>query len=128
MKIGVVGVIPLFSGHALILFDSGASHSFVASSFVKTHNMKMNIGNHEWHVRIPTGETQVSRAVCKRCPLTLSDLKMPADLVVMEMKDFDIILGMDWLSEHHAFIDCKEKRVIFEILNQQTFCFQGIRT
>ena len=123
MKIGVVGVIPLFSGHALILFDSGASHSFVSSSFVKAHDMKMNVGTHEWHVRIPTGETQVSRAVCKRCPLTLSYLKMPADLLVMEMNDFDIILGMDWLSEHHAFIDCKEKKVIFEIPNQQTFCF-----
>ena len=36
---------------------------------------------------------------------------MPADLVVMEINDFDIILGMDWLSEHYAFIDCQEKRV-----------------
>ena len=117
MKFDVVGVIHLFSGHALILFDSDASHSFVSSSFVKTHNMKMDVGNHEWHVRIPMGETQVSRAVCKRCPLTLSYLKMLTDLVVMEMNDFDIILGMDWLSEHHAFIDYKEKKVIFEIPN-----------
>ena len=128
MKFDVVGVIPLFSGHALILFDSGASHSFVSSSFVKAHDMKMDVGTHEWHVRIPTRETQVSRAVCKRCPLTLSYLKMPADLVVMEINNFDIILGMDWLSEHHAFIDCREKRVIFEIPNQQTYCFQGIHT
>ena len=54
--------------------------------------------------------------------------KMPADLVVMKMNDFDIILGMEWLSEHHAFINCQEKKVIFEIPNQQTYCFQGIHT
>ena len=128
MKFDVVGVIPLFSGTALILFDSGASHSFVSSSFVKAHNIKMDVGTHEWHVRIPTGETQISRAICRRCPLALNNLKMPADLVIMEMSDFDIILGMDWLSEHHAFIDCREKKVIFEIPNQQTYYFQEIRT
>ena len=100
----------------------------MSSSFVEAHDIKMDVGTHEWHVRIPTGETQVSRVVCKRCPLTLSYLKMPADLVVMEMNDFDIILRMDWLSEHHTFIDCREKRVIFKIPNQQTYCFQGIRT
>ena len=118
----------MFSGYAMVLFDSGASHSFISSAFVKAHDIKVDIGNHEWHVRIPTGETQVSKAICMRCPLTLGYLEMPADLVVMDMNDFDIILGMDWLSEHHVFIDCKEKKVIFEIPNQQTFCFQGIRT
>ena len=46
----------------------------------------------------------------------------------MEMNDFDIILGMDWLSEHHAFIDCREKRVIFEIPDRRTYYFQGMRT
>ena len=128
MKFDVVGVIPLFSGFASILFDSGASHSFVSSSFVKAHDLKMEVGIYKWHVWIPTGETQVSRAVCKRCPLTQGYLNMPTDLVVVEMNDFDVILGMDWLSEHHAFIDRREKRVIFEIPNQRTYCFQGIRT
>ena len=123
MKLDVVGVIPLFSRYALILFDSGTSHSFVSTSFVKAHDLKMDIGNHKWHVRIPTGKTQVSRAVCKRCPLTLRYLKMPANLVVMEMNDFDIILGMDWLSEHFVFIDCREKRVIFEIPSRRMYYF-----
>ena len=56
----------------------------------------------------------------------LGHLKMPADLVVMEINDFDIILGMDWLLEHYAFIYCREKRVIFEIPKRRTYYFQGM--
>ena len=65
MKSGVVGVIPLFSGYAMLLFDSGASHSFVSASFVKAHDLKTEVGNEEWHVRVPTGDTQISKVVCK---------------------------------------------------------------
>ena len=44
------------------------------------------------------------------------------------MKDFDIILGMDWLSEHHAFIDSREKKVFFEIPREELCYYQGIRS
>jgi len=37
--------------------------------------------------------------------------------------DFDIILGMDWLSRVHTVIDCQKKSVIFQILNQLEFEF-----
>ena len=47
MKSDVVGVIPMFSGYAILLFDSGASHSFVLSSYVKAHDMKTEVGNEE---------------------------------------------------------------------------------
>ena len=127
-KLDIVGVILLFSGYAMILFDSGASHSFVSSNFVKAHDVKMDDENQEWHVRVPTGDTQISKAICKRFPIIIGYLTMPADLVVMEINDFDIILGMDWLSEHYAFIDCREKKVVFKIPDRRTYYFQGMRT
>ncbi|XP_074347077.1 uncharacterized protein LOC141685899 [Apium graveolens] len=43
----------------------------------------------------------------------------------MEMHDFDVILGMDWLSEHRATIDCQGKRVIFGDADKQEFVYQG---
>ncbi|XP_074328441.1 uncharacterized protein LOC141666349 [Apium graveolens] len=43
----------------------------------------------------------------------------------MEMHDFDIILGMDWLSEHRATIDCQGKRVIFGDADKPEFVYQG---
>ena len=43
------------------------------------------------------------------------------------MQDFDIILGMDWLSSYHAIIDCFCKEVTFHIPNQPSFKFCGDR-
>ena len=99
---------------------------FVSMSFVKAHNLRTKVGNQEWHIQIPIGERHIARSICKKCLIMLGYFTMPADLIVMEISDFDIILGMDWLSEHFAFIDCKEKRVIFHIPDRRTYYFQGM--
>ena len=99
----------------------------MSMSFVKAHNLKTEVRNQELHIQISIGERQIARSICKKCPIMLGYLTMPADLIVMEISDFDIILGMDWLSEHFAFIDCREKRVIFQIPDRRTYYFQGIR-
>ena len=121
-----VGLVPLFDVNAIVLFDSGATHSFVASSFVQTHKLEATKDTKGWNIRVPTGSNQVAEWICKRCPITLGHLTLPADLIVLEMKDFDIILRMDWLSEHFAFIDCRDKKVIFKIPGERTCYYKGI--
>ena len=39
--------------------------------------------------------------------------KLFADLVVLDMIDYDVILGMDFLRKYNAKIDCKGRKVIF---------------
>ncbi|XP_071739589.1 uncharacterized protein [Rutidosis leptorrhynchoides] len=51
--------------------------------------------------------------VFQNCRLEFNDCMFPANLFPMTMHDFDIILGMDWLSRHHATIDCYSKRILF---------------
>nr|GFB99741.1 putative reverse transcriptase domain-containing protein [Tanacetum cinerariifolium] len=41
------------------------------------------------------------------------------------MCEFDIILGMDWLTEHHATIDCRSYRVIFGDIYAPEFIYHG---
>ena len=48
-----------------------------------------------------------------------------ADLVLLDVMDFDVIFGMDWLSQHFATVDCRRKEVIFRILNEEEFRFVG---
>ena len=50
------------------------------------------------------------------------------DLKVVDMTDFDVILGMDWLAENFASIDCHKKEVIFTPPNGLTFKFKGTST
>nr|GEY37900.1 hypothetical protein [Tanacetum cinerariifolium] len=63
----------------------------------------------------------------RNCPLRVSDDIRFANLLPLEMSDFDIILGMDWLTEHRATIDCHSKRVIFGDLNNPEFIYHGSR-
>ncbi|GJS92016.1 putative reverse transcriptase domain-containing protein [Tanacetum coccineum] len=50
-----------------------------------------------------------------------------ANFLSLEMSDFDIILGMDWFTEHRATIDRHTKRVIFGDLNNLEFIYHGSR-
>nr|CAD1837602.1 unnamed protein product [Ananas comosus var. bracteatus] len=43
----------------------------------------------------------------------------------MDMRDFDVILGMDWLLSHFATLNCREKRVEFNIPGEANFAFLG---
>ncbi|VFQ78369.1 unnamed protein product [Cuscuta campestris] len=46
-----------------------------------------------------------------RCPLSVQGKQFPADLIELPHKEFDIILGMDWLTEHRAVVDCSCRTV-----------------
>ena len=48
-----------------------------------------------------------------------------AHLLPMEMHDFDVILGMDWLFSHRTHVDCFEKRVIFGDIANPDLVYQG---
>ena len=50
-----------------------------------------------------------------------------ADLILLDIHDFDVILGMDWLSRHHAIVDCYRKEVRFCRPGQTEVVFYGLR-
>ena len=68
-----------------------------------------------------------SRIVYRACDVLIGNLRLGADLIVIEMVDFDVILGMDWLSTHRALVDCYAKTVEFSIPGQENLCFVGER-
>ena len=47
------------------------------------------------------------------------------DLVELEILEFDVILGMDWLSAHHAVLDCFNKVVTLSISGKPMIRYQG---
>ncbi|GJV53790.1 retrotransposon protein, putative, ty3-gypsy subclass [Tanacetum coccineum] len=61
----------------------------------------------------------------RRCPLRVGDNIRSAKLLSLEMSDFNIIFGVDWLTEHRTTIDCHRKHVIFGDLNNPKFNYHG---
>ena len=57
----------------------------------------------------------------------IDGVELCADLLLMTFYDFDIILGMDWLTKHHAIVNCFTKEVEFDVPNQARIVFLGER-
>ena len=57
--------------------------------------------------------------------MKVGNVELFANLIILDMQDFDVILGMDWLSKYSATIDCRRKKVIFDIPGEEKFEFIG---
>ena len=58
------------------------------------------------HVSSPLGTRVSVDKICQDCELEISGILLTVDLRVMDMSEFDVILGMEWLTAHRAVIDC----------------------
>nr|GFC86067.1 putative reverse transcriptase domain, aspartic peptidase domain protein [Tanacetum cinerariifolium] len=63
--------------------------------------------------------------VYRNLPLQFDDKICAINALPLDMCKFDIILGMDWLTEHHATIDCRSYRVIFGDIHAPEFIYHG---
>ena len=77
------------------------------------------------HVSSPLGTRVNVDQICRDCELEISGILLTVDLRVMDMSEFDIILGMDWLTAQRVVIDCDRRRVTAYILDGIYVMFQG---
>ncbi|KAL2937256.1 Transposon Ty3-I Gag-Pol polyprotein, partial [Bienertia sinuspersici] len=106
----VTGTFSIHSMPAYVLFDSGASHSFVSESFVKKLHLE-NSRTCETDISMPSGVIVACHTLYPDVPIMCGSTTLVADLIVFPLHDFDVILGMDWLSRHKAKIDCEKQKV-----------------
>ena len=96
---------------AKILFDYGASHSFVAASSVDVLGLEVETLEEPLHVSSSLGTRVRIDQICRDYELEISGIFLTVDLRVMDISDFDVILSMDWLMAHRVVIDCDSKRI-----------------
>ena len=63
------------------------------------------------YVSSPLGTRVSVDKICRDCELEISGILLTIDLRVMDMSEFDVILGMNWLTTHRVVIDCDCRRV-----------------
>ncbi|KAA0061793.1 ty3-gypsy retrotransposon protein [Cucumis melo var. makuwa] len=63
-------------------------------------------------VSTPSGAVMLSKNKIKACQVGVANHVLDVTLLVLDMHDFDVILGMDWLSANHASIDCSRKEEV----------------
>lgn len=79
-------------------------------------------------IHTPAGRSLATSPICLKCPIAFGEIVLRDNLVVLDMKDFDVILGMDWLATNHVTLDCQAKRADFTIQGKDTFSFLGRHT
>ena len=78
-------------------------------------------------VATPMGDYLVCNPMLKSCVIQIEDREMLANLILIDMYDYGVILGMDWLIAYHASVDCFRKEVVFRPLGEPEFRFKGSR-
>ena len=105
--------------------DSGASHSFIVASCVEDLGLEVETLEEPLHVSSPLGARMRVDKICQGYELEISGILLTVDLRVMNMLDFDVILGMDWLTAHQVVIDCHHRRVTPYTPDGNCFMFHG---
>ncbi|KAA0055519.1 ty3-gypsy retrotransposon protein [Cucumis melo var. makuwa] len=121
----VTGTFPVLGHYALVLFDSGLSHSFISSAFVLHARLEVEPLHHVLSVSTPSEENMLSKEKVKACQIEIAGHVIEVTLLVLDMLDYDVILGIDWLAANHASIDCFRKEVAFNPPSMASFRFKG---
>src|ERR1051325_11701820 len=123
----VTGTLPFYNKQAHVLFDTGASHTFISTAFMHKLNVNHNITPVEFLITTPVGGKLVTRYIIKDCEMHIEDSVLFMDLIPLDMQDFDIILGMDFMSKYHTVVDCHRRIVTIRCPEGKVVQFQGER-
>ncbi|XP_028104179.1 uncharacterized protein LOC114303253, partial [Camellia sinensis] len=122
----VVSCTFMVHGHsACVLFHSGSTHSFVSKLFAPNLDKLEEVLSYMLYVSSPLGDSMICTSIYTACELHLGDIQVYVNLLPLDMTYFDIVLGMDWLGEYGATIDCLTKQISFHPSGQSGSMFQG---
>ncbi|GJY03204.1 putative reverse transcriptase domain-containing protein [Tanacetum coccineum] len=107
----VTGTFTLNNHFATTLFDSGADYSFVSTTFIPLLGLEPSDLGFRYEIEIASGQLVEIDKVIKGCKLEIKGHVFDIDLIPFGHGSFDVIIGMDWLSNYKAEIICHEKVV-----------------
>jgi hypothetical protein len=90
----IIGMILVNDNNTIVFFDPGASHSFVVASLVQKFNLPLSMLKNWMIISSPGGDMH-ARHVCSKVIILIRGVEFLANLIVLESKGIDVILGMD---------------------------------
>ncbi|KAB2626227.1 S ribonuclease [Pyrus ussuriensis x Pyrus communis] len=109
----IMGTLNILGCFARVLIDCGATHSVISHTFAQVTQPRPTPLGYDLEVAMPRGERCVVDCVYPGCPVIVEGVALSADLIPLDIVDFDVILGTDWLHFYRANINCYGKVVTF---------------
>ncbi|XP_035834327.1 uncharacterized protein LOC118482773 [Helianthus annuus] len=105
----VSGIFMINSIPTYVLFDTGASRSFISSKIAHSPMFTIERMPTPLEVEIADCKSYLLHEICRNCRITIEDEDFDIDLIPMVLGEFRVVVGMDWLSRHYAKILCESK-------------------
>ena len=124
----IVGNFTFFDTIVHALIDPGSTHSYVCTNIPNLGNLPRSDTEYDILVTNPLGHSVIVKKVYRDCPIKIREYEFLGDLIELSFREFDVILGMDWLSRHRAIVDCRMKRVTLRTSNEDEVIFISERS
>jgi hypothetical protein len=106
----LMGIFSINDTLVKILFDSGATHSFISEKLISKMGLKGSHTNSAYKIITPGGQITSDILICGVC-LGLGSKIFPTNLVAISLVGMDVILGMDWIALHKVVLDISDRVV-----------------
>ncbi|XP_071734275.1 uncharacterized protein [Rutidosis leptorrhynchoides] len=110
-----------------VLFDSGADLCFVSNKLSPKIITPLSTLDRKYTVEVASGKLLKAKKVYRNCSITLGDRSFELDMIPIELGSFDVIIGMDWLSNNLAEIVCYEKAIRIPQVDGEPLMIYGDR-
>jgi hypothetical protein len=106
----MTGIFSIHCKPAVILFDSGASHSFISAKFGAKVGLDFCHTIGSYMVATPAGNI-ASNQLIRNVPIKLGSKIIKTDLILLALEGINIILGVDWMTRHGVTLDLPSRAI-----------------
>ena len=105
----IVGNFYIFETVVHALIDPGSTHSYICTAILSLGSLPKSETEYDILVTNPLGHSVIVNRVYRDCPIRIREYEFLGDLIELSLREFDVILGMDWLSRHQVVVDYRMK-------------------
>ena len=124
----IVGNFYIFETVVHALIDPGSTHSYICTAIPSLGSLPKSETEYDILVTNPLENSVIVNRVYRDCPIRIREYESPGDLIELSFREFDVILGMDWLSRHQVVVGCRMKGVNLRTPSGEEVTFIGERS
>ena len=124
----IVSKFSIFETNVYALIDPSSTHSYVCTSIPSLGSLPKSETEYDILVTNPLRHSVIVNRVYRDCPIIIREYEFPRDLIELSFREFNVILGVDWLSRHQVVVDCRMKKVTLRTPSGEEVTFIGKRS